>query len=49
MERKSTVVAYFLGLKTDEGEFNILAQLLSDDSYIPLRVSIFDGQTKIIG
>lgn len=35
-----------LGLKTDEGEFNILAQLLSDDSHIPLRVSIFDGETK---
>ena len=35
-----------LGLKNDEGEFNILAQLLSDDSHIPLRVSIFDGETK---
>ncbi len=35
-----------LGLKNEEGEFNILAQLLSDDSHIPLRVSIFDGETK---
>lgn len=35
-----------LGLKNDEGEFNMLAQLLSDDSHIPLRVSIFDGKTK---
>ena len=35
-----------LGLKNNSGEFNILAQLLSDDSHIPLRVSIFDGKTK---
>ena len=35
-----------LGLKNSNGEFNILAQLLSDDSHIPLRVSIFDGETK---
>ena len=24
----------------------MLAQLLSDDSHIPIRVSIFDGKTK---
>ena len=30
------------GLKTEEGEFNVLAQLLSDNSHFPLRVSIFD-------
>ncbi len=35
-----------LGLKTEEGEYNLLAQLLSDDSHIPLRVSIFKGKTK---
>ena len=35
-----------LGLRNKNGEFNILAQLLSDDSHIPLRVSIFDGETK---
>lgn len=35
-----------LGLKNEEGEFNLLAQLLSDDSHFPLRVSIFDGETK---
>ena len=35
-----------LGLKTDENEFNILAQLLSDNSHYPLRVSIFEGKTK---
>ena len=35
-----------LGLKNSKGEFNLLAQLLSDDSHLPLRVSIFDGKTK---
>lgn len=35
-----------LGLRNDEGEYNLLAQLLSDDSHIPLRVSIFEGDTK---
>ncbi|MCQ2483146.1 MAG: putative DNA binding domain-containing protein [Clostridia bacterium] len=35
-----------LGLRNDEGEYNLLAQLLSDDSHFPLRVSIFDGETK---
>lgn len=35
-----------LGLRNDEGEYNLLAQLLSDNSHIPLRVSIFEGETK---
>lgn len=35
-----------LGLLTSNDKYNILAQLLSDDSHIPLRVSIFDGETK---
>lgn len=35
-----------LGLRNEEGQYNMLAQLLSDDSHIPLRVSIFDGETK---
>ncbi len=35
-----------LGLKNSKGEFNFLAQLLSDNSHLPLRVSIFDGKTK---
>lgn len=35
-----------LGLKKEKGEFNMMAQLLSDDSHIPLRVSIFEGKTK---
>lgn len=35
-----------LGLKTETGEYNLLAQLLSDNSHFPLRVSLFDGKTK---
>lgn len=35
-----------LGLKNENGEFNFMAQLLSDDSHVPLRVSIFEGETK---
>ena len=35
-----------LGLKNENGDFNMMAQLLSDNSHIPLRVSIFDGKTK---
>lgn len=35
-----------LGLLTESGEYNVLAQLLSDDSKIPFRVSIFDGTSK---
>ena len=35
-----------MGLKNDKGEYNLMAQLLSDNSHIPLRVSIFTGTTK---
>lgn len=35
-----------LSLRNKDGEYNLLAQLLSDDSHIPLRVSIFEGKTK---
>ncbi len=35
-----------LRLRTKNGEYNVMAQLLSDDSHIPLRVSIFEGKTK---
>lgn len=35
-----------LGLLTPAGRFNLLAQLLSDDSRIPVRVSIFRGSDK---
>ena len=35
-----------LGLLTNMGEYNIMAQLLSDDCHLPVRVSIFRGKTK---
>lgn len=35
-----------LHLLTKDGKFNIMAQLLSDNSHIPIRVAIFDGKTK---
>ncbi len=35
-----------LKLKTKDGNYNVLAQLLSDNSHIPMRVSIFEGTTK---
>ncbi|WP_251440282.1 RNA-binding domain-containing protein [Veillonella intestinalis] len=35
-----------LGLRTDDGQYNMLAQLLSDNSHIPIRVSVFSGNTK---
>lgn len=35
-----------LRLLTEDGKYNIQAQLLSDNSQMPIRVSIFDGETK---
>lgn len=35
-----------LFLLTKDGKYNLLAQLLSDNSYIPIRVSIFTGKDK---
>ncbi len=35
-----------LSLLTSEGKYNILAQLLSDNSHLPLRLSIFEGESK---
>ena len=35
-----------LSFYTEDGRYNILAQLLSDDSHLPLRVAIFSGPTK---
>lgn len=35
-----------LGLLTKDGKYNLMAQLLSDDSHISVRVSIFSGETK---
>ena len=35
-----------LKLLTEDGRYNLLAQLLSDDSRIPIRFSVFSGATK---
>lgn len=35
-----------LGLRTKDGQYNVLAQLLSDNSHISIRVSVFDGESK---
>ena len=35
-----------LGLLAPDGSYNLLAQLLSDNSHIPIRVAIFMGKTK---
>lgn len=35
-----------LGLLTKDGKYNVMAQLLSDNSNIPVRVSVFGGETK---
>ena len=35
-----------LGLMNEDGKYNVLAQLLSDDSHFPVRVSIFTGKNK---
>lgn len=35
-----------LQLLTEDGKYNLLAQLLSDNSHLPLRLSIFEGETK---
>lgn len=35
-----------LKLLTEDGRYNLLAQLLSDDSRIPIRFSVFSGKTK---
>ena len=35
-----------LHLLTSDGKYNIMAQLLSDNSHVPIRVAIFEGKTK---
>ena len=35
-----------LSLCTEDGKYNLLAQLLADDSHISIRVAIFSGKTK---
>ena len=35
-----------LGFYTKDGKYNIMAQLLSDNSHVPIRVAIFSGTSK---
>lgn len=35
-----------LSFYTSDGRYNLLAQLLSDNSHMPIRVAIFSGKTK---
>jgi Predicted transcriptional regulator containing an HTH domain and an uncharacterized domain shared with the mammalian protein Schlafen len=35
-----------LSFYTEDGKYNILAQLLSDNSHFPIRVAIFSGKSK---
>ncbi len=35
-----------LSFYTEDGKYNLLAQLLSDNSHMPLRVAIFSGTTR---
>ena len=35
-----------LGLRTKDGKYNMMAQLLSDDCHMPIRISIFRCETK---
>lgn len=35
-----------LGLFTETRKYNLLAQLISDDSHIPIRFAIFNGTNK---
>ena len=46
IELKKDTFKKNLHLLTRNGEFNIMAQLLSDNSELPLRISIFEGETK---
>lgn len=46
VELRQETFAKNLGLLTTDGKYNLLAQLLSDDSRMPIRVSIFAGKTK---
>lgn len=43
---KSETFKKNLGLLTRDGRYNLMVQLLSDDSHIPVRVSVFNGETK---
>ncbi|WP_027335031.1 RNA-binding domain-containing protein [Mycoplasmopsis felifaucium] len=43
---KSETFKKNLGLITKNGKYNLMAQLLSDNSHISIRLSIFSGNTK---
>lgn len=42
----SKTVGNELPFHTDDGRYNILAQLLSDDSHVSVRVSVYSGKTR---
>ena len=46
VELKEETFKQNLKLLTDDGSYNIQAQLLSDNSQLPIRVSIFEGTDK---
>ncbi|MBQ9044010.1 MAG: winged helix-turn-helix transcriptional regulator, partial [Eggerthellaceae bacterium] len=46
IELKARTFAKNLGLLAPSGKYNLLAQLLSDENRMPVRVSIFQGKTK---
>lgn len=46
IELKTNTFKNNLELLTKNGKYNILAQLLSDDSHIPIRVALFAGNSK---
>lgn len=46
IELRRETFAKNLGLLTPDGQYNVLAQLLSDDCRMPVRVSLFAGTDK---
>lgn len=46
VELRSDTFAENLNLLLPDGRWNMMAQLLSDDSRMPVRVSVFQGKTK---
>jgi predicted HTH transcriptional regulator len=46
LELKEATFRKNLGLLTKNGKYNLQAQLLSDNCHMPIRVSIFKGETK---
>jgi len=46
IELKSNTFEKNLFLRNPDGKLNLLAQLLSDNSHVPIRVSVFSGESK---